>query len=93
MNNKRISQWVTTAHVTIIEGCSFNAEWRKLIIWYPRKKKNEHAIIDLVTTLQQFIRLFCTVLVPKKLHIFKYFWKSLPGVQQRPNLAIECNLM
>jgi len=41
LNNEHISQWVTTVHVSITEGCSFNAERRKSIIWHPRKKKNE----------------------------------------------------
>lgn len=54
-------------HVSITEGCSSNAEWRKLIIWYPReKKKNEHALTDLLTILQQLIKLVCTVLVLRK---------------------------
>lgn len=58
---------MTTANVSIIEGCSFNVEQRKLI-WYSRKKKNEHAVIDLSTTLQ-LIKLFHSVLVPKKLYL------------------------
>lgn len=30
---------MTIDHVSTTEGCSFNAELRKLIIWYPRKKR------------------------------------------------------
>lgn len=37
-----------------------------------KKKKNEHAIIDLLAALQ-LIKLFCTVLVLKKLHISYVF--------------------